>query len=281
MMTVDGVITILESCLTETSTLQDERKNQMEAFGVTRRVVRWRLVSIEVNQHEGHDVFAGPPALKVFRMLIAKAARHRHTEHGHRKVIAILDAAVAFFHADMDEVINAHPPAEAEPDRTVVWLKLKAHYGTRKAARLWQEFLRNEVFMKAGRDAVAVEPNMYHKAGSLNDDDDAKRMRAWRRFHGGVDDRRVSRRRSDVGAQGRHQSAGNHWTWSGHKIQDCETNPILGSIRVHVASKSKARARSDHVGWIGTVESSSADAGYSCNDKDTEKRIGRVILGSC
>ena len=96
-------------------------------------------------------------------------------------------------------------------------------------------------------------------------------MCEWRRFHGGVDDRCVSRRISDVGAQGRHQSAGNHWTWSGHKIQDCETNLILGSIRFHVASKSKAR----------TVESSSADAGYSCNDKDTEKRFERVILGSC
>ena len=91
-------------------------------------------------------------------MLIAKAASHRHTEHGNRKVIAILDATVAFFFADMDGVIYAHPPAEAEPDRTIVWLLLKAHNGTRKAARLWQEFLRNEVFMKAGWGAVAVEP---------------------------------------------------------------------------------------------------------------------------
>ena len=73
----------------------------------------------------------------------------------------------------MEDVTYAHPPAEVEPDRTVVWLLIKAHYGTRKAARLWQEFLRNEVFMKAGWDAVAVEPNVCHKAGSLGDDDDA------------------------------------------------------------------------------------------------------------
>ena len=94
--------------------------NQMEAFGVIRRVkkseatdgthvrmkviasekgdlVRWRLVSMEFNQYERHDAFAGTPALKVFRMLIAKAASHRDTEHGNRKVIAILDAAVEFF----------------------------------------------------------------------------------------------------------------------------------------------------------------------------------------
>ena len=30
-------------------------------------LVRWRLVSL-VNQNERHDVFAGTPALKVFRM---------------------------------------------------------------------------------------------------------------------------------------------------------------------------------------------------------------------
>ena len=62
---------------------------------------------------------------------------------------------------------------KAQPDRIVVWLLIKAHYGTRKTARLWPEILRNEVFMKAGWDAVAVESNMYHKARSVNDDDDA------------------------------------------------------------------------------------------------------------
>ena len=131
--------------------------------------MRWRLVSMEVNQHER----AGTPALKVFRTLIATAASQRHSEHGHRKISAILDVAVAFLQADMLDVIYAHPPAEAEPDRTVVWLSRKAHYGTRKAARLWQEFLRNEVCMKAGWDAVVVESNVDHKAGKLNDDDDA------------------------------------------------------------------------------------------------------------
>ena len=73
----------------------------------------------------------------------------------------------------MEDVTYAHPPAEAVPDRIVVWLLIKAHYGTWKAARLWQGFLRNEVFMKAGWGAVAVEPSVYHKAGSLGDDDDA------------------------------------------------------------------------------------------------------------
>ena len=51
-----------------------------------------------------------------------------------------------------------------------MWLLIKAQYGTLKAARLWQ---RHEVSIEAGWDAVAVEPNVYHEAGSLADDDDA------------------------------------------------------------------------------------------------------------
>ena len=60
-------------------------------------------------------------------MLMAKAASPSHTEHSHRKIIAILDVAVAFFHADVEDVKYAHTPAEADPDRTVVWLLIKAH----------------------------------------------------------------------------------------------------------------------------------------------------------
>ena len=75
--------------------------DQIEAFGVIRRVKKseatdgnhvrmkviasekrdlalWRLVSMELHQHKRHDVFAGTPALKVFRMLIASTASHRH-----------------------------------------------------------------------------------------------------------------------------------------------------------------------------------------------------------
>ena len=52
-------------------------------------LVRWRLACMEVNQHERHDVFAGTPALKVFRILFAKAASKGCTGHGHRKVIAM------------------------------------------------------------------------------------------------------------------------------------------------------------------------------------------------
>ena len=37
----------------------------------------------------------------------------------------------------------------------------------------WQEYSRNEILMSAGWNAVAMEPNAYHKAEDLNNDDDA------------------------------------------------------------------------------------------------------------
>ena len=73
----------------------------------------------------------------------------------------------------MDELIHALPPRETEPDCIVVWLMFKAHSGARKAARLWQEYFRNEVFMSAGWNAEAMEPNAYHNAEDWNDDDNA------------------------------------------------------------------------------------------------------------
>ena len=129
--------------------LLDSKKSEaIDGFHVRTKIiaqnegdlVRWRFVSVEVNPYGRHDVCAGTSALKVFRMLIAKAASHCHTEHGHRKIIAILDVAVAFFHAEMEDQIFAHPPREAKPDRIVVWLLIKAHDVSLTAARVWQEF---------------------------------------------------------------------------------------------------------------------------------------------
>ena len=136
-------------------------------------LVRWRLGSIEINQYERYDGFAEAQALKVFPMSVARAASQRHTEHGHHKMTAILDATFACFHTDMDELIRAHPPRETEPDCNVVWLLFKAHSGARRAARLWQEYFCHQVLMSAGWKAEAMEPDAYHEAEDLDDNDDA------------------------------------------------------------------------------------------------------------
>ena len=72
--------------------------------------------------------------MKVFLISTARAASQRHTELGHRKSIAILDA---FFYTDMDELIHAHPPEGIESWCIVVQLLLRVHVGARRATRLW------------------------------------------------------------------------------------------------------------------------------------------------
>ena len=72
------------------------------------------------------------PCSKRTLIRTASVTSHSHIEHGHRKIIAILDVAVAVFQADMEDVKYAHPPTEAKPDSTDVWLLITAHCGTRK-----------------------------------------------------------------------------------------------------------------------------------------------------
>ena len=127
-------------------------------------LLRWKLGSIEVNEYERYDGFADTQALKVFLMSTTRAASQRHTEHGTRKITAILDAAIACFRSVMDELVHAHGAREAEPECIVVWLLFKAHSGGRRAARLWQEYFCNEVPVSAGWNAESMEPNAYHKA---------------------------------------------------------------------------------------------------------------------
>ena len=153
---IDGTLVLLAAILSEKGDL-----------------VRWRYVSIEVNQHDKYDGFADTQAVKVFPMSMARAANQRRTVHGHRKITAILDATTACFHTDMGELIHAQPPRETEPDCIVVRLWFKAHSGAKQAARLWQEYFRNEELMSAGWSAEAMEPTAYHIAGDWNDDDNA------------------------------------------------------------------------------------------------------------
>ena len=96
-------------------------------------LVRWRLGSIEVNQHERYDGVADTQAVKVFPVSMARTASQRHTVHGHREITAILDATTACFHEEMDELSHALPPRETEPDGIVVWLLFKAHSGAKES----------------------------------------------------------------------------------------------------------------------------------------------------
>ena len=61
---------------------------------------------------------------------------------------------MAFFHADMDELVYLKPPpGEEEPD--VWWVLYKALYGAGSASRLLNDFALN-VMRKDGAERIAV-----------------------------------------------------------------------------------------------------------------------------
>ena len=165
--------------------LGDRNRHVAEFFSVIRRgrkseeIYGTRLAAIpsEVENLVCWNGFADAQALKVFSTSTARAASQRHTEHVLRKGTAILDAC---FHTDIIELIHARPPRGTEPEGIVVWLLSKAHSGARRAAQAWQEFFRNEVFVRAGGSAGAMEPNTHHKAEYWDDDDSGSFMAEWR-----------------------------------------------------------------------------------------------------
>ena len=132
--------------------------------------MRVAAIPSEVENLVRWNGFADAQALKVFSMSTARAASQRHTEHVHRKID----------YPDMNKLIHAHPPIETESDGIVVWLLFKAHSGARRAAPTWQEFFRKEVFVSAGGNAEAMEPNAYHKAEDWDDGDSDRFMVEWR-----------------------------------------------------------------------------------------------------
>ena len=84
-----------------------------------------------VTDMKGVNVDTGIHTMKVLHLLIADALSQLRTEHRHRKIVVILDVAVTFFHAHMEDTIYAHRPAES--DCTVVWLLLKSSFWSRKS----------------------------------------------------------------------------------------------------------------------------------------------------
>ena len=74
------------------------------------------LAALRSSNTKKYDGFADTQSLKVFPTSEARATIQRHTEHGHRKIIAIMDATFACSHTNMDNLIHAHPPRETVSD---------------------------------------------------------------------------------------------------------------------------------------------------------------------
>ena len=110
-----------------------------------------RLVATEVAYGNRDDCFAGTPPLKALRLVVSLAA-----SRGTR--IAFFDVVAAFVHVLIDELVILLLPDGRGQGRTAVLYK--APYGTRKASRLWQRFLR-DVLADADWKASVIFASMY------------------------------------------------------------------------------------------------------------------------
>ena len=103
------------------------------------------------------DVFAGTPPLRAARIIVPMAAS-KHPKR--RRVVGLHDARVVFFHAVMDEEVYVRPPPGLRrPGK--LWRLLRALYGTRKAAQLWQTHY-SKVFTDGGFTVVKCVPGTFY-----------------------------------------------------------------------------------------------------------------------
>ena len=93
------------------------------------------------------DCFAGTPPLKALRLVIILAASRRRR-------LALFDVVAAFVHAVIDELVILLLPGGLGAGRTAV-LHM-AVYGTSKASRLWQRFLRDVLAEACWKSSVIL-----------------------------------------------------------------------------------------------------------------------------
>ena len=124
-------------------------------------VYRSRFVAKEYNDGEAPGLFAGTPPLEAMRYIIHRAA----TRGSKRKVVMINDVARAFFEAQVRRQVCVEIPEEdktaTDSDRDMVGLLNMSLYGTRDAAKNWQEEVARSM-KKWGFMQGVYNPCLYH-----------------------------------------------------------------------------------------------------------------------
>ena len=119
-------------------------------------IVRSRFVSKQVAPDQRDDVSQTTPALLIFRLLLSIAVSIAPIFCGSAVVLSVWDISVAFFHAVMDELVYVHPPRDMVPPGWC-WKLRKSMYGTRRASRLWPDYVRR-LMEDDGSETIAVFP---------------------------------------------------------------------------------------------------------------------------
>ena len=117
-------------------------------------IVRSRFVAKQVAYDQRDDVSQTTPALLIFRLLLSIAVSIAPNFCGSAVVLSVWDSSVAFFHAVMDELVYVRPPRDMVPPGWC-WKLRKSTYGTRRASRLWAEYVRR-VMEDDGSETIAV-----------------------------------------------------------------------------------------------------------------------------
>ena len=117
-------------------------------------IVRSRFAAKQVAYDPRDDVSQSTPALLVFRLLLSIAASDASIFGGSPVVLSVWDISVAFFHAVMDELVYVHLPRNLVPPGWC-WKLRKSMYGTRRASRLWADYVRRAL-EDDGSETIAV-----------------------------------------------------------------------------------------------------------------------------
>ena len=124
---------------------------------------RSRFVAKEFNQSEEQGLFAGTPPLEAMRYIIHRAATAGKEEN----VVMINDVARAFFEAAAKRAVCVEIPeedkTEADRHKDVVGRLNMSLYGTRDAARNWQEEVAR-MMLKWGFAQGKYNPCLYFHA---------------------------------------------------------------------------------------------------------------------
>ena len=222
-----------------------KKLHQLESFGVIRRVkkseatdgthlrvkitvhnkgdlVRWRLVSLEVNQYKRHDVFVDT-STSVYLL-----QKQQVTDNANHEIIAILDVVAVFLHTDLQEV------------NSVVVDQGSLRHAERRSflTGVVSQWCFHESWLgRSGGGGTCVSHHMEFGWWRW-----CKCLRARRRLHDGVEYRCGSRSDHDVGIESWHQCDLNHWTRSGNWCQDRQTSLVLESCWILMESISKGCA---------------------------------------
>ena len=130
---------IKESDMIEGVEVIDARFNDVRTAS---GLLRTRLVGRQYNVEASYEYFTGTPPLAMMKYLASRAASRGEGRPVSRRAIALHDIEVALFHVALKEPLYCMPPKEIRREGWI-WSLDKALYGTRVAAQLFQDAVRD------------------------------------------------------------------------------------------------------------------------------------------